>query len=251
MKMRNKSTPYFYTYIYFDPRKPGPFIYGDLSFDHEPFYVGKGYGKQYLSRLKMVKFSKKQDYRWWVSNKIRKIQKEGKDPIIQFYEKDISEDVAFWIEIHLIAEIGRKDLKKGPLLNLTNGGEGISGHIFSLETKKKISKANLGKSPSDATKKLWSKQRKGEGNGMYGKHRSEETKEKIRTNSNNAQRGEKNGMYRKCHTLESIIKMKKPRRYTEKMKGPKTETHKKAMSMAALRRYAKRIDPEFLLEEKE
>ena len=32
----------FYTYIYFDPRKVGPFMYGDLSFDYEPFYVGKG-----------------------------------------------------------------------------------------------------------------------------------------------------------------------------------------------------------------
>ena len=29
-------------YIYFDPRKPGNYIFDNLSFDFEPIYVGKG-----------------------------------------------------------------------------------------------------------------------------------------------------------------------------------------------------------------
>ena len=32
----------FYVYIYLDPRKPGSFMYNNLEFNFEPFYVGKG-----------------------------------------------------------------------------------------------------------------------------------------------------------------------------------------------------------------
>lgn len=32
----------FCVYIYFDPRKPGYYGFGEISFDFEPIYVGKG-----------------------------------------------------------------------------------------------------------------------------------------------------------------------------------------------------------------
>jgi len=31
-----------YVYIYLDTRKPGNFIYDDMLFNFEPFYVGQG-----------------------------------------------------------------------------------------------------------------------------------------------------------------------------------------------------------------
>jgi hypothetical protein len=39
----------------------------------------------------------------------------------------------------LIATIGRKNLGLGPLLNLTVGGDGTSGHRNTQETKNKMS----------------------------------------------------------------------------------------------------------------
>ena len=35
-----------YVYVYLDTRKPGIFIYDELKFEYEPFYVGKGYGNR-------------------------------------------------------------------------------------------------------------------------------------------------------------------------------------------------------------
>jgi len=48
-------------------------------------------------------------------------------------------------EIEFIALYGRKDLGKGTLCNLTDGGDGGFGYVASKETKDKISKALKGK----------------------------------------------------------------------------------------------------------
>ena len=48
-----------------------------------------------------------------------------------------------------------------------NGRYGGAG--TTEETRKKISKANKGKIHTEETKAIWSKQRSGDGNGMYGK----------------------------------------------------------------------------------
>ena len=46
-------------------------------------------------------------------------------------------------EVELISFYGRKDIKTGELVNMTNGGEGVKGH--SEETIKKIVKAHKGR----------------------------------------------------------------------------------------------------------
>lgn len=43
-------------------------------------------------------------------------------------------------EIYFISKYGRRDLKKGTLCNLTDGGDGCLGHVLSEESKKKLSK---------------------------------------------------------------------------------------------------------------
>ncbi len=124
--MRRDKTD-FYTYIYMDTRKPGIFVYGEFQFDFEPFYVGKGIEKQWLVHL--VKANRKTTYKSYKINKIRKIQKLGLEPKIIKYQENLTEKEAFDSEKKLIKAIGRFDLKKGPLTNLTDGGEGQSGFV--------------------------------------------------------------------------------------------------------------------------
>src|ERR1035437_7377622 len=56
-----------------------------------------------------------------------------------------SEEDAFYAERFLIACYGREDNGTGCLLNFTDGGEGMAGHIVLPETRQKIRAAMLGK----------------------------------------------------------------------------------------------------------
>jgi hypothetical protein len=139
-----------YVYIYLDPRKPGNYTYEKYNFEYEPFYVGKGKESRYKQHLKESLL--KNDGNRLKANKIKKIQRLGYEiPILKFKE-DISEDESITLEIELIKTIGRIDKKTGPLTNLTDGGEGRSGHIPSEETKEKLRQKHLGLKASDETK---------------------------------------------------------------------------------------------------
>ena len=66
------------------------------------------------------------------------MRREGREPLIQLIAAP-DEAAAFEMECLLIAMIGRKDLGLGPLLNMTDGGEGQSGLVHSHETRAKQS----------------------------------------------------------------------------------------------------------------
>lgn len=167
----------YYVYIYLDPRKPGNYQYGEYSFDYEPFYVGKGYYKRMLSHLNRAKNKNVRKITPTIS-KIRKLLKLNLVPIIKIVTENLIEQESFNLEISLIKLIGRKEFTTGPLLNLTNGGDGVSGLIVSKETRKKLSKASKGRIPPNKGIPLTSehKQRLREAN--LGKKQSEETKQK-------------------------------------------------------------------------
>lgn len=160
----------FYVYVYLDPRKTGKYKYGIYMFEFEPFYVGKGHGYRKYDHIYDAKSSSRNNPKL---NKIRKIKKLGLFPYIIEISSLNTEKEANDIECVLISSIGRKDLKKGPLLNLTDGGEGNSGIIRSIEYRKKFSKIHKNKIISEGTRKKLSALKKG-------KKLSEATRDKIK-----------------------------------------------------------------------
>lgn len=110
----------FYNYVYLDPRKPGEYVYEDLKFDFEPFYVGKGKEFRYLEHLKS------DSRNLFRTNKIKKIVSLGYDmkQFIVLLNEGVTEQEAFEHEITLIQKIGRIISDEGPLTNFSPGGYG-------------------------------------------------------------------------------------------------------------------------------
>ena len=80
--------------------------------DGEPFYVGKGHRKDRCGS----KFSRS---KFWHNI----VKKYGFDIII--LEENLTPEKAIELEKYWIERIGRRDLGKGPLVNLTDGGDGV------------------------------------------------------------------------------------------------------------------------------
>jgi hypothetical protein len=146
----------------------------------EIFYIGKGTGNRayvFQSRGK-----------YWINY----VKKYGL-PIIEILYDNLSEEESFILEKQLIENLGRKDLKNGSLVNLTNGGEGCSGLIHSDKTKKIISESRKGKSNNKG--KTWTQKvksiAKGSKRGKYktrkdkGKTFSQEMKENFKEGKRN------------------------------------------------------------------
>ena len=168
---------HFYTYIYLDPRKKGPFTYGEYVFEYEPFYVGKGSYEQYKYHLtEKCQHCDPNTFKVRKINKIRKITND--EPIIVKYKENIIEEEAFKLEISLIDTIGRYDLKKGPLVNLTDGGEGTSNP--SKETRKKLSESSTGRKMSIETRRKMSISKLGNKNPQFGKPKTKKQKDILR-----------------------------------------------------------------------
>ena len=166
--------PTFYVYVYLDPTKPGDYNYGKYHFDYNPFYVGKGSNGRFKDHLKDVCQENNKNEHF--INTIKKIKRVCNTiPIIVKYQEMLLEQDSFDLEIKMIATIGRYDLKRGPLCNLTDGGEGSSGYKHTEETKRKISESEKGKIFSVKVRRKISITKKSQNIKM-----SDETKEKIR-----------------------------------------------------------------------
>jgi septum formation inhibitor MinC len=125
--------------MYLDPQKPGMYVYDNDVFNYEPFYIGKGCANR---KYVHIKYGNK--YNNHLNRKIRKIKKTiNSNPIIITYKEMLSEREALFIEKQLIKNIGRSDLKLGPLCNLTDGGDGISNISNETRNKMVISAKNM------------------------------------------------------------------------------------------------------------
>ena len=124
------------------------YIYFHINIDKgEVFYVGKGTDKRAWHKSRRSRFwhniTKKYNY------------------IVVIVEKELLENEAFELEMFYINKIGRRDLGLGPLVNMTDGGNGSSGRKLSKETRIKIGNLKKGTKTSEETKKKISMSKKG------------------------------------------------------------------------------------------
>jgi hypothetical protein len=118
------------------------YIYRHIRTDtNEVFYIGIGNDKSY-KRAK--DYFKRNSFWKKVFNKT--------EYIIEIIEDGLTWEEACEREQYWIKFYGRRDLKEGTLVNMTNGGEGCCGLICSEAHKLKISKVHKGKKLSDETK---------------------------------------------------------------------------------------------------
>lgn len=218
-----KDDTRFYVYLYLDPER-----------NAEPIYVGKGCGRRYKHHLTRTD-------KHPLTHRLRKMLSNNVEPIIEVFD-GFTEEEALVIESQIIAEIGRKNLGSGSLLNLTDGGERNGNKIVSEETRQKQSAAHMGQTSWNKGKsgsythseeaKLAKSQR------MLGREVSVETGQKISA----SKKGYK-------HTEEAIEKMKQSHQNMspetiEKMRKAKSnisEETRQKMSIAAKNRRKKQL----------
>ena len=107
----------FYTYVLSRP-------------DGTPFYVGKGHGKRYLA-------CGGNQHAQNIYKKI--IEEDGKVGLTIIYARR-GEDEALAREKVLIRWYGRADQGRGSLVNLTDGGDGLSNPSIEIRAKMRIAK---------------------------------------------------------------------------------------------------------------
>lgn len=182
------------------------YVYIIFRSDGHPCYVGKGRGRRWL----------KHEWRSTNPHLANIIRLAGGTlPKVKVRE-NLTEVEAFETEVALITAIGRED-NGGPLVNMSDGGEGPTGYKFSPElveqiriknkgrqpwnlgksfdeeTKKKMSAAKLGRPLSEEHKMAIAKANRGLmrtaatcaklGNGRRGICASEALKEKLRASN--------------------------------------------------------------------
>lgn len=205
IKMKNN----FYIYIHVKPH------------NGEIFYVGKGRNKRAYSK----------SYRNTFWHNI--VQKHSFDVFI--LENNLTEQEAFELEMKYIKRVGRRDLKTGTLVNMSDGGEGNAGRIFSDEHRKKMSEAKKGrKGPkhSEETKKKIAESKKGNKCAKGYKH-TDEAKKKMSA----AHKGRKHSDETKKKISETQTGMKRSEEFKRKIsklhKGKKlSDEHKQKISDA-------------------
>lgn len=162
--------------MYLDPKYPASYKINGKDYEYTPLYIGKGKDTRYKDHLT--------DCRNKIfENKIAYWNRNGIEPMIEFIEINLTEQEAWDLETSIIKDIGRLDKGEGPLLNLTDGGEGASGIVpwnkgkktqdyLSPESRKKHTEYLTGlKKPEGHGQKVSA--------ALRGKPKSEEHKKKL------------------------------------------------------------------------
>lgn len=128
----------------------------------EVFYVGIG--------IERRPYSDRNRNKYWHNI----VNKYGYNVVI--IEKGLTLEEAFKRERFYIKLIGRKDLKLGTLVNMTNGGEGSDGYKHNEEAVIKMKKARVNFKHTEETKSRLSVLCKGKNTWTKGRKYTEEEK---------------------------------------------------------------------------
>jgi len=71
---------------------------------------------------------------------------------VEIIYKDITWELACNMEKYLIESYGRNDLNLGSLVNMTNGGDGVNGVVYSKERNEKVSNSLKNRKLKDETR---------------------------------------------------------------------------------------------------
>jgi hypothetical protein len=190
------------------------YVYRHIRLDkNEPFYIGIGSDDK--GKYERAKDKNGRNNHW--HNIIACTEYR-----IEIMLDDLTWEEANKKEIELVAFYGRRNLNKGTLCNLTDGGDSFNGLVFTDEHKNKLSKirkekfANGELKPNETTFKKgqepWNKGKKMSKESVEktasknrGKKATKETREKL----SECRKGDKNHFFNKAHTIESKNKMSK------------------------------------------
>ena len=132
----------YYTYALINP------------FTNQPFYIGKGKKNRAMDHINEALKTSNKESNPNKLNTIREILSNNGKVIIKYIDTNLTEKLAFELEIFVIELLGRSNNNTGILTNMTKGGEGCGGE----------NNPNYGKRGEDS---IW-----------WGRHHTEETKRK-------------------------------------------------------------------------
>lgn len=142
------------------------YVYKHTRSDNgECFYIGIGSDCNYKRA-----YTKSSRNKYW--NNI--VNKHGYEVTVLL--TGLTWEEACDIEMHLISKVGRGDLGKGALVNMTDGGDGTPNRPHSQEIRKKMSQMCIGKYSGEKNPMYG---RRGDKSPHFGKKYSEERKSKI------------------------------------------------------------------------
>lgn len=181
----------YYIYVYLDTRKKGSYSFGDFHFEYEPFYIGKGINDRYLTHLKVANGSRKGKNNLIVS-RIKSILNDGFEPIVIKIVEGLTKENYDSYEISTIKLIGKLCDGSGPLLNITDGGDGGITWIGDHHNKGKKLEEIVGEEKATELKQKLSEQA---------------SKRVGELNPNFGNRGELNPIFGRNHTDDELSKM--------------------------------------------
>jgi len=174
------------------------YTYAYLREDGTPYYIGKGQG----NRITRRHYRRDGGYFSPPKNEDR----------ILYLKRHLTEEEAFRHEQYMIGVYGRKDIGTGILRNRTNGGDGPTGKVLSVETRKLIGDSQRGKPKwTDADKERIRHQVTGRWE-TYSDEKKDSIIQKIRLRDNHGgASGDKNAkskgwrLYHKCGKVTEMV----------------------------------------------